>query len=156
MKSYTKLCFITSYTTLHKPQDIYKSNKFQKSWVKKSNYKLCPYLQKLSKENQNRVNSIYLQNRWKLNRVQCFLFTNKLKFHFQMFLPCMFHLLYQQAKVYKAQLHLVFRFRAIFILTDLEITKFISLLVRCNHTKPITKIILLKVFLGKVFQIPLK
>jgi hypothetical protein len=51
---------------------------------------------------------------------------------------------------------LVLRFRSIFILTNLEITKFISLLVRCNYMKLITKIILLKVFLSKVFQIPFR
>ena len=34
--------------------------------------------------------------------------------------------------------------------------KLISLLVRGNHTKPITKIVLFKVFLGKLLQIPFR
>ena len=32
----------------------------------------------------------------------------------------------------------------------------ISLLVRCNHTKPITKIVLFKICLGKLLQIPFR
>ena len=60
------------------------------------------------------------------------------------------------SKPYKGQLHLVLRLRSIFILTNLEVTNFISLLVRCNHIKSIMKIVLLKIFCGKIFQIPFR
>ena len=57
-------------------------------------------------------------------------------------------------KPYKGWLHLVLRLRFTFILTNLEVTKLVGLLVTYNHMKPIKKIVLFKVILGKILQIP--
>lgn len=45
------------------------------------------------------------------------------------------------------------RFKSTLILTNLEVIKFISLIVRYNHIKSTMKTVLPKIFLGKILQI---
>lgn len=79
-----------------------------------------------------------------------FLFTDKLKVHFKVF-SCMLHFFSKQ-KSYKRMALSFLIVRLSFILTNLEVTKFISLLLRCNHMKPVTKIVLLRYFLVKYYK----
>ena len=50
--------------------------------------------------------------------------------------------------------HLILIFIVIFFLVDLEVAEVVGIFVRGNNPQPITEVVLLQVFLGKVLQIP--
>jgi len=43
----------------------------------------------------------------------------------------------------------------LFFIVDVEVSKFVAVLGVGNNSEPITEVVLLQIFLGKIFQVPL-